>query len=251
MKLKMTLIEWLVVILIITLLASIFIEEVGALVMVAGYVLGGWIGFIARNQGGIRWRWEVVWSVVIYATLLLTGGHYFARWLFGEMKQQRWRWTWTLRLFVLFVLMFAAGTSAVAIVHQTTWIATQPEPMFAHSGGSRERPNRVQCASNLRWIAQCIEFYASEHQGKYPDDLQQLVIDADLNPEALICPSSNHEKAIGATTREVAANAHKGHGHRGAPRRWRTDRGLSQRHARARRGDSRQLEPLPRGPQPR
>ena len=208
MKMKMTLVEWLVVIGIFALLLSIFTDAIAGPMMVFGQLLGGWIGFVGRIPRLMRWRWEMVWSVAIYAALLFVGGHFFARWLYGEMKHQRWRWAWTLRLFVLFILMFAAGTSAVAIVHQTTCIATEPEPMFAYSGG-RERANRVKCASNLRYIGECIGQYAREHQGKYPDDLQQLIIDADLNPEVLICPSSNQEKAPGATTAESAANAHK------------------------------------------
>jgi len=36
-----------------------------------------------------------------------------------------------------------------------------------------------------------------------------LIIDTDLNPEVLVCPSSNHERAIGATTQEIVANAHR------------------------------------------
>jgi prepilin-type processing-associated H-X9-DG protein len=201
---KPTLVEWLIVILVFALAFSFLIDTAPAVVV--ANVLLGWVGFIGRIPRLMQWRWEALWSVLIYATLLIVGGHFFARWLYQHMRGERWRMAWSLRFFFLFMLMFAAGTSAVAIVHQTTWIITQPEPMF---GMGLSRANRVKCSSNLRQIGECIEVHAKEHGGKYPDDLQQLIIDADLNPEVLVCPSSDQERARGATTQESAANAHK------------------------------------------
>src|SRR5256885_7877258 len=111
MKMKLTLIELLVVIGIFALTFSIFVETGPFLIF--GNILIGWVSFIGRIPRLMQWRWEVVWSVAIYATLLIVGGHFFARWLYGEMKHQRLRWTWRLRLFVLIILMFAAGRTAV------------------------------------------------------------------------------------------------------------------------------------------
>jgi hypothetical protein len=186
----------------------------GNIITIGIHVFTGWFPFMSRIPARMQWRWEVLYSVAIYGTLLIIGSHYFARWLYREMRGAsndpatpgRWSWGWSFRLFALFILMFAAGTSAVAITHQTAWLATGPEPMFYRG---RERSNRVKCASNLRQIGQGIELYASDHQGRYPDDIQELIVKADINPEVLICPASDHEKAIGNTIEEVAANARK------------------------------------------
>jgi prepilin-type processing-associated H-X9-DG protein len=208
MKMKLTLVELLVVIGILALALTCVGGDIPP-VQIMGELLLGWAPFLGRLPQRMQWRWEVIWSVMIYATLLVIGGHLFARWLYQQMKGGQWRFEWSLRFFLIFILMFAAGTSAVAIVHQTTWVIREPGPMFSHTGPSRERANRMKCSSNLRQIGQGIELYAKEHGGKYPDDIQQLIIHADVNPEVLICPSSNHERATGATTQELAANAHK------------------------------------------
>jgi len=63
-------------------------------------------------------------------------------------------------------------------------------------GRAREPANRVKCASNLRAIGQALQFYAAEHGGKLPPDLATLMNDQDLTSEVLICPSSDHERAV-------------------------------------------------------
>src|SRR5207249_4336003 len=102
----------------------------GALLMLVGYALLGWMGFIPRVGPLISWRWEVFWSVIIYASLLLIGGHLFIRWIYREMRRgsdagslPRWKFGWSLRIFVLLMCMFCAGTACIAIVHQSTWLA--------------------------------------------------------------------------------------------------------------------------------
>ena len=84
--------------------------------------------------------------------------------------------------------------------------------ILATSCGSRETANRVNCASNLRQIGQAILLYANGNHGAYPDHLEKLLLTQDITSEVFTCPSSNDEKALGATTQEVAANlSTKGH----------------------------------------
>lgn len=68
-----------------------------------------------------------------------------------------------------------------------------------------EKSNRIKCASNLREIGQAILLYANDHGGAFPSDFGRLLIHGNLNPEIFTCPSSNQDKAIAPTTREVAA----------------------------------------------
>jgi prepilin-type processing-associated H-X9-DG protein len=72
--------------------------------------------------------------------------------------------------------------------------------------GAREPANRVKCASNLRQIGQAILLYANDHGGLYPDSFRTLLLTQDITSECFVCPSSNDEKAPGATTAEQAEN---------------------------------------------
>src|SRR2546423_12631942 len=90
--------------------------------MMLPHLLLGWMDFIQRNIHQMRVRREVIWSVLLYAAILVVGGHYFARWLLRHLNGGLWKWSWSLRVFVLFLLMFIAGTSAVAVVRQTEWL---------------------------------------------------------------------------------------------------------------------------------
>jgi hypothetical protein len=74
------------------------------------------------------------------------------------------------------------------------------------TGRPREPAQRLKCASNLRQIGQGIQIYAHEHGGAFPSALDDLLISGDLTSEIFICPSSDHERATGATTQAVIAN---------------------------------------------
>jgi len=71
---------------------------------------------------------------------------------------------------------------------------------------AREAAQRVKCASNLRQIGQGIMMYANEHRGEYPDAIEKLIITEDLTSDVFVCPSSNDDRAPGATPQAQAAN---------------------------------------------
>ena len=68
---------------------------------------------------------------------------------------------------------------------------------------------RTKCASNLRQIGQGIMLYANDHQGVWPDTLDELILKADLNSECFVCPSTRDSAAPGATAQEQVANLYK------------------------------------------
>ena len=70
--------------------------------------------------------------------------------------------------------------------------------------------SRVKCASNLRQIGQGIMLYAWDHQGRWPDTLDELIVKADLPPYVFVCPSSYATAAPGATSEEQARNLYNG-----------------------------------------
>src|SRR5258706_7904022 len=166
--------------------------------MMLPQMLLGWMDFIQRNIHQMRVRPEVIWSVLLYAGLLIVGGHYFARWFLRHLNGGVWKWSWSLRGFVVFMLMFIAGTSAVAVVRQTEWLIHSDRPMFAYTS----------CSSHLRQIGQMLLLYKIDH-GKYPDDLAELLLEPDYDPEGLCCPATHDQPASGKTRQEIAANARK------------------------------------------
>ncbi len=177
---------------------------------IAATMLFGWVPFLIHAVPQIRVRWSPIGSTAVYIVLLLSGSHYFLRWLYREMRgsavPSNWNWRWTVGAFLIIVLMFTSGMAAIGAAHQTAWLVHSPVPLLKQSGG-RETANRVKCGSNLRQIALALTMHANEHGGKYPDDFAELFGDGfDLYPSALVCPSTNDEPAIGATTQAVIAD---------------------------------------------
>lgn len=66
--------------------------------------------------------------------------------------------------------------------------------------------SRVKCASNLRQIGMGVMMYANENGGQFPDAVEKLITTQDLTSEVFVCPSSNDDRATGATSQAVAAD---------------------------------------------
>jgi len=181
---------------------ELLIGEIGMAVT----VLFGWIHFLIHAVPQIRVRWAPIGSTAVYVVMLLSGSHYFLRWLYREMRGSavppNWNWRWTIGGFLIIVLMFTSGMAAIGAAHQTAWLVNSPEPLFRQHGEVR---NRIICPNNLRTIGEALTLYAANHDHKYPVDLSALLSE-DLSAATLVCPSSNEEPAIGATTQAVLAD---------------------------------------------
>lgn len=71
------------------------------------------------------------------------GLHLFAQWLSRESQRQRneaepapWKAGWSVLIVALVLTFFVAGICALGIVHQTTWLATDPEGIWFVRRGS-------------------------------------------------------------------------------------------------------------------
>jgi prepilin-type processing-associated H-X9-DG protein len=204
----------------------------------------GWVLFLIRVGPQIHVRWDLLGSAIVFAGALVIGSHLFLRWLYSELRPppkpeaaagesanqiptpptaltpehqgeqpdgqrtQVWKWQWTWAGFALVILMFVAGIATIGIVHQTTWLARSPEPIYRSTG---ERANRVRCSANLKTIGLALNLYADDNGGRYPDDFRPLVLKIDLNPECCVCPSSFEERAPGQTQQEISENLLKEH----------------------------------------
>jgi hypothetical protein len=115
----------------------------------------GWAYFLVRVIREITVDWAGTFTAVVAVAGLAFGLHLFLRWLFNQVQQTgqatdqsrpAWQLRWTVALLSVVVLMFVAGIAAVGVTHQTTWLATSPEPILAVSG----KPAEAQTRNNLQ-----------------------------------------------------------------------------------------------------
>jgi hypothetical protein len=65
---------------------------------------------------------------------------------------------------------------------------------------------RLACQRNMREIAMGIVVYANDHGGKFPDDLETVLANEDLDARVFVCPLSRDTPApAGPTTQATAA----------------------------------------------
>jgi hypothetical protein len=80
-------------------------------------------------------------------------------------------------------------------------------------GRSREPANRAKCASNLREIGMAVRLYANANGGRFPPDLETLLVTGDVVASTFVCPSSNDDTAMGPTTQAVIQELRSGQHH--------------------------------------
>ena len=119
-------------------LSSAALSLLAVALLLAGPVLSalvfGWMHVMERavprievNVAGVATGLACIAAVVIAL-------HYFAGWLYAEvrLKQARtdwpasWRWKWTLCLIAAVMLMFSAGLAGVGLCRTTSWFLQTP-----------------------------------------------------------------------------------------------------------------------------
>jgi prepilin-type processing-associated H-X9-DG protein len=80
--------------------------------------------------------------------------------------------------------------------------------MFKYEFRNRRSHDRSICMSNVRQIGQAIQMYANENQGRFPDNLEQLLLTQDITPEVFTCPGTDIDRADGKTPQEQARHLH-------------------------------------------
>jgi hypothetical protein len=93
----------------------------------------GWWRFLTRVLPRQHVSLSGMATAAICASLLLLGLHAFLRWLTDAWNADRpdairWRFRWTAYLLGMTLLMFAAGTAFVGVMHQATWLVNSSEP---------------------------------------------------------------------------------------------------------------------------
>ena len=169
MRRGFTLIELLVVIAIIVILVHLLIGGADWLFQLIGHITLGWVWFLGRVIPAIHPSPSEVVSAAVALAIVVIGVHAFCRWLYRATvpeTSKEWPWRRTLRVVGLIVLMFAAGTVAVGIAHQTAWLITSPEPLLNRSG--HRLGGRMASANHLKQIAIALHSHADTHGNLLP-----------------------------------------------------------------------------------
>ena len=158
--------------------------------MVGWALAAGWYAYVAREFPAI----ELSWPGLVLAALCVVGsvvlGHWLIRWLWesdapaDNGSVASWRLRSTLKGFGIILLAFVCGIAATGVTHQTGWLLASPESLFRRTN----RPE-VECSHRLRYLGSLMTLYALEHDGKFPDRLEQLEEIEGFRAELLRCPS--------------------------------------------------------------
>ena len=133
----------------------------------------GWIWYLSRVLPEVTVNVGACFQGVIALGLLVAVAHGFLRWLSGQMQSKEegprrpWRFRWTCCGVSVVILMFVAGISMTAMVHQVHWLASSPGPMFS---SGMEAPRRAKSRNNLKQIALGLLNHESAQQ-QFPADV--------------------------------------------------------------------------------
>jgi prepilin-type processing-associated H-X9-DG protein len=187
------------------------------IIMVMFELVVGWPMYLARVLPSVRFNLAGLATAAACLLMIVLLGHRFAGWMWsatsagdGAAAERRpvWRMRWTMGVIAIVLLMFVAGIGATGVGHQTVWLARSERPMFEYR--SRETANRVKCGSNLKQIGLALQLYAEKSGGRLPDSMIDLLLQEDLSPEVFCCPSSNDDRAPGATPAEQVRQIQRG-----------------------------------------
>ncbi len=92
----------------------------------------GWIVFLRDNIARLTLNPLRVAEAAACIAALGFGGHFFARWLYGQMlpnAARAWRPGWTVAGLGAILLLFVAGVGTIGITHQTAWLFSDPGPL--------------------------------------------------------------------------------------------------------------------------
>lgn len=150
-----------------------------------GYLLLGWIAFLANALGRVRVNPVAVVTFALCLGAFGTGVHLFGRWLYGEWTARRgerkpWPRRWTLAIAALVVLLFTAGIACIGLMHQSAWLATSGEPWVVSNWGRRDRANfaaytLMEQAEEKKMSTEQLKAAARELTARFGGEIQYLI----------------------------------------------------------------------------
>ena len=165
MRIIRLILKWVGIVFLVLLVLSggaIFVVEIPAVLAL------GWIRFLRDNLETMEVN-PLLWAEAAGCIVALgIGGHWFARWLYGEMAPgapQPWRPGWTIAGLAAVLLLFIAGIATIGITHQTAWLFTAKEPFIRNTWDARINISRA--LSEARASQEAVE-EAHRRTGRFP-----------------------------------------------------------------------------------
>lgn len=127
----------------------------------------GWIWYLNRVVPQVTLSVAGCVEAVVALGLLIGVAHWLCGWLWKSLHAEQpqaggWRLRWTLSGVTVVILMFVAGISMIAMIHQVNWMLKSKEPIF--SMGSIVAARRSQSLNNLKQIGLGVLNFESAHE---------------------------------------------------------------------------------------
>jgi prepilin-type processing-associated H-X9-DG protein len=129
-------------------------------------VLFGWMPFVARTLPRVSVDWPSVCLGAVAYALFVAGVHGIGlAWRKPRGSEPgavpRWRLRWSVAIAAIVIILFTAGISMIAIVHQTTWLVRSDRYRPTLGGGWRAE-------HGLKEVALGIQNYSDTNGKKLP-----------------------------------------------------------------------------------
>lgn len=144
-------------------------------------LLFGWLFHLRNVLPALSWSLEPILCSIGALLLGVTGLHFLMPKLTGKPWPMRWSVAWC----GLLTLLFATSIAAVGIVHQTGWLFRAP--WFEYRLSSAVRGSIL----DAHQVLLLCKSFAKEHEGRWPDSLDELTQSGGLMTERLFFSQAN------------------------------------------------------------
>jgi hypothetical protein len=152
----------------------------------AGLVLFGWFGYLQRISSEVSPDPGVIIGAIVALGVATWALHHVLRWwrVRTAAEPARWRFGWTVRITILVLVLFGASLAVGCVVHQVAWLCEE-----AHLIETRGMGKQTKELSKIKQVATVMKIYATDHQGRFPKQLDEMVPDYLVDHEMLFTPA--------------------------------------------------------------
>lgn len=125
----------------------------------------GWLSYSLRVLPRVVISRDGLITATVCLVIFTAGLHGFLRWLRKGLggPDTVWKPRWTLSIVAVVVLMFASGTAAVGVTHQTGWLLSAKRPLVEWRTAL---PDRGYADQNLKMIGLAVHNRVSAYDGE-------------------------------------------------------------------------------------
>lgn len=152
---------------------ALFLLLAGALPLLietAFHLAFGWVSFLRRNFGEIRFAPDRIATALILGSCAVAGLHLLARAWWHRMRPSSgpWRWGWSAAIALSLLAFSLAAISVAGTAHQVAWLKSEEKFEMSY-------PSLKRSLVYLRRTALDMNGFAEEHEGRFPDNIAELV----------------------------------------------------------------------------